>query len=279
MIRCDVGNLTLTQDKLFLIAGPCVLEDSAIGYEIACALKEITQKFAMPLIFKASYTKANRTSKAGYRGVGLHQGLAQMARIRQELQIPILSDVHEEAEVSSAAKVLDILQIPAFLCRQTALLEAAAATGKAINVKKGQFMAPWDMKYVVEKITAQGNHKIFLTERGASFGYNNLVVDIRSLPAMSKLGCFVVFDGTHSTQLPGGGKGETAGQREMVPFLVRAAVAAGCDGIFLEVHPEPAKSPSDRETIWPISQLPDLLEEIHAIRQALQNTFARRQGK
>lgn len=275
-ISFEVGHVKLAPDTLFLIAGPCVLEASNLGHEIACGLKEIAAKFSMPLIFKASYAKANRTSKDGYRGVGLAHGLEQMARIRQELGIPVLSDVHEEVEVAPAAEVLDVLQIPAFLCRQTGLLEVAAATGKAINVKKGQFMAPWDMKYAVEKISAQGNHKILLTERGASFGYNNLVVDIRSLPVMSKLGCLVVFDATHSTQLPGGGKGETAGQRDMVPYLVRAAVAAGCDGIFLEVHPEPSKSPSDRETIWPLAKLPELLEEVCAIRHSLQTVYAGR---
>lgn len=271
-VSFQIGKRQFNSQDFFLIAGPCVLEESQIGYEIACAVKEIAGRFNVPVIFKASYTKANRTSKDGYRGVGPKKGLAQLARIQAELDLPVLSDVHSEAEVLQAAEVLDVLQIPAFLCRQTELLEAAADTGKAINIKKGQFMAPWDMKHAVDKVVAMGNERIFLTERGAMFGYNNLVVDIRSFPIMSRFGCLVVFDGTHSTQLPGGGKGETAGQREMIPYLVRAAVAAGCHGLFLEVHPEPLKSPSDRESILPLKDLAGLLEEALAIRKALRQS-------
>lgn len=265
----NIGNQRIERGKLFLIAGPCVLENSNIGYEIACELKEITRKLDIPLIFKASYAKANRTSKKSYRGPGLQQGIEQMCRIKQELGIPVLSDVHSHDEVEPAAQILDVLQIPAFLCRQTHLIEKAAETGKAINIKKGQFMAPWDMKYAVEKVVESGNNQVFVTERGASFGYGNLVVDMRSFPIMSEFKCLVVFDGTHSNQLPGAGKGETAGNRAMVAPLVKAAVAVGCDGLFLEVHPQPEKSPSDRETIYPLAELPSLLEEVLAIRHAL----------
>lgn len=271
-VAFSVGKLHLNQEKIFLMAGPCVLEESSIGHEIACALKEITQRYQIPLIFKASYTKANRTSKDSFRGPGLTEGLRQLARIKEELDIPVLSDVHCQTEVAPAAEVLDILQIPAFLCRQTELIEAVASTGRAVNLKKGQFLAPWDMQYAVEKVVNSGNQRVFVTERGACFGYNNLIVDIRAFPIMAKFGCMVVFDGTHSTQLPGGGKGITAGQRDMLPYLVRASVAAGCDGLFLEVHPEPHKSPSDRETIFPLAQLPELLEEVLAIRRALKKS-------
>lgn len=186
--------------------------------------------------------------------------MEQLQRIRKELQVPVLSDIHCITELESACEVLDVFQIPAFLCRQTFLVEAVARTGKPINIKKGQFLSPWDMKHVVEKVTAQGNQRVLVTERGATFGYNNLVVDMRTFPVMSQLDCLVVFDGTHSTQLPGAGQGETGGQREMVPYLVKASVAAGCDGLFLEVHPRPEESPSDRNTIYPLGQLRCLLE-------------------
>jgi len=270
MISFPVGNIVLDQQHLFLIAGPCVLEESNIGYEIAGALKEITSVLKIPFIFKASYTKANRTSKSGYRGPGLERGLQQLARIRRDLGVPVLSDVHAETEVPAAGEVLDVLQIPAFLCRQTPLIEAAAQTGKAINLKKGQFLAPWDIKHGVEKVQSMGNDRVFVTERGVSFGYNNLVVDMRAFPIMRQLGCMVVFDGTHSTQLPSAGAGETGGQRDMTPPLVRAAVAAGCHGLFLEVHPNPAQSPSDRHSIYPLDQLTALLQQALAIYQIVQ---------
>ena len=252
------------------MAGPCVLENSEIGYDIACAAKEITQKLGINYIYKASYTKANRTSKQSYRGVGLQEGLKQLARIREELGVPVMSDIHGLEDVEEAAEVLDIIQIPAFLCRQTTLIEKAAQTGKAINLKKGQFMAPWDMKYAVEKVIGEGNNQVFVTERGAMYGYNNLVVDMRSFPIMAKFPCMVVYDGTHSTQLPGQGTGETAGQREMIPYLVRAAVATGCDGLFLEIHPKPADSPCDRACLLPLLQLEELLKDVLAIRNAIQ---------
>lgn len=243
-----------------MIAGPCVLENSNIGYEIAAALKEITEELHIPFIFKASYSKANRTSQKGYRGPGLEEGLAQLQKIQKELDVPVISDIHCITELDAACEVLDVLQIPAFLCRQTFLIEAVAQTGKAVNIKKGQFLAPWDMKHVVEKVTAQGNHRVLVTERGAMFGYNNLVVDMRTFPVMSQMDCLVVFDGTHSTQLPGAGQGETSGQREMVPYLVKSSVAAGCDGLFMEVHPRPEESPSDRSSIYPLDQVRSLLK-------------------
>ena len=264
----NVGQTQLSADQLFLLAGPCVLEESDIGYRIARELKSISQSLDIPLIFKASYHKANRTSKDSYRGPGIVEGLRQLAEIRHQLGIAVMTDVHEVAEVEQVAAVVDILQIPAFLCRQTSLIEAAAKTGKAVNVKKGQFLAPWDMQYVIEKIIACGNEKILVTERGASFGYNNLVVDCRNFPILSQYQCLVVFDGTHSTQLPGAGQGETAGQREMVPVLVKAAVAAGCHGLFLEVHPDPERSPSDRGSIFPLDQLLSLLQTARKIHQA-----------
>ena len=265
----SVGDYKLNRDQLFLMAGPCVLEESNIGYEIAAATKKIAQELQIPFIFKASYLKANRSSKDGFRGIGVEKGLEQLRCIKEELHLPIMTDVHDLSEVERVAKVVDIMQIPAFLCRQTYLIEAVAKTGRAVNIKKGQFMAPWDMKYAVEKVQAMGNHRIFLTERGSTFGYNNLVVDIRSIPVMSQYDCLVVFDGTHSAQLPGAGKGETSGQREMVPFLVKSAVAAGCHGIFLEVHPNPETSPSDKANIYPLDGLAALLKTALAIHKVV----------
>ena len=265
----NVGPTQLSAQKLFLLAGPCVLEESDLGYRIASELKKISQALDIPLIFKASYRKANRTSKDGYRGPGLREGLRQLAEIRQQLDIAVVTDVHEVAEIELVATVVDMLQIPAFLCRQTFLIEAAAKTGKPINLKKGQFLAPWDMQHAIEKILACDNRQILVSERGASFGYNNLVVDFRSIPILSQYQCLVVFDATHSTQLPGAGQGETAGQREMVPVLVKAAVAAGCHGLFLEVHPEPQRSPSDRGSIYPLNQLAHLLHTASKIYQAV----------
>jgi 2-dehydro-3-deoxyphosphooctonate aldolase (KDO 8-P synthase) len=195
--------------------------------------------------------------------------LEQLAKIKEELHLPILTDIHSIEEVEEVAKVADVLQIPAFLCRQTFLIEAAAKTGRVVNIKKGQFMAPWDMQYAVDKVLSQGNDQILLTERGAMFGYNNLVFDVRSLPIMAQYNCLVVFDGTHSAQLPGAGKGETSGQREMIPYLVKAAVATGCHGLFLEVHPHPEESPSDKANIYPLDQLSDLLKTALKIYKAV----------
>jgi 2-dehydro-3-deoxyphosphooctonate aldolase (KDO 8-P synthase) len=270
MTTVTVGNFQLGRGSLVMIAGPCVIEDAALTLEIAHTLKQYAQELSLPLIFKASYDKANRTSLASFRGPGLEKGLAILARVKEELGLPVLSDVHQVSEIGPAAEVLDVLQIPAFLCRQTDLLVAAAASGKAVNIKKGQFMAPWDMAQVLEKARSTGNSRIFLTERGTSLGYNNLVVDFRGLAIMRGLGCPVVLDVTHSVQLPGGEGSCSGGQREFVPLLARAGVAAGVDGIFLEVHPEPAQARCDGPNSLPLSEVPSLwrtLKAFHALMQ------------
>lgn len=254
-------------EPLALIAGPCVIESREICLRIAERLKRIAVEQQVPLIFKASYDKANRTSIRSYRGPGLAAGLEILAAVRDEYGLPLLSDVHSPAEASAAGETLDALQIPAFLCRQTDLLVAAAKTGKPVNIKKGQFMAPWDMAHVVEKLRSAGNEQCLLTERGSSFGYNNLVSDMRSIPIMQRLGCPVVFDATHSTQLPGGEQGVSGGQRGMAIPLALAAVAAGADALFLEVHEQPEKGLSDAATMLPLDWLPDLLHRARAIRE------------
>jgi 2-dehydro-3-deoxyphosphooctonate aldolase (KDO 8-P synthase) len=253
---------------LLLIAGPCVLESEALAREVAAALKEIAERFSVSLVFKSSFDKANRTSLDSFRGPGLEDGLKILADIRQDYQVPVVSDIHESHQVAAASDVLDMLQIPAFLCRQTDLLVAAAKTNKAINLKKGQFVSPWDMENAVNKIKASGNTNLLLCERGFSLGYNNLVVDMRSLPVMRSLGCPVIFDATHSVQLPGGAGGSSGGQREFVPPLARAAVAAGLDGIFMEVHPQPEKALCDGPNSMPLDQVESLLKtllKIHAV--------------
>jgi len=252
-----------------LIAGPCVIEDEATTYDIALFLKETTRRLGIPFIFKASYDKANRTSITSFRGPGLEKGLNILARIRSTLGVPVLSDVHQIPEVSPAADVLDIIQVPAFLCRQTDLLVEIAKTGKPINIKKGQFLAPWDMTHVVEKARSAGSRKIVLTERGVTFGYNNLVADLRSIVIMQRTGCPVIFDATHSVQLPGGAGGSSAGQREFAPVLARAAIAAGADGIFMEVHPEPDRALSDGPNSIPLTEVEPVLRRLKAIQQAL----------
>jgi len=254
---------------LVLIAGPCVVESENLVMETAHALKEITASLRIPLIFKSSYDKANRSSIQSFRGLGMEKGLAILEKVKKTFDIPLLSDIHLMEEVAPAAAILDVLQIPAFLCRQTDLLIAAAQTGKAVNVKKGQFLAPWDMKNIVDKIEHSGNSKILLTERGTSFGYNNLVTDMRSLPILSRLGYPVIFDATHSVQLPGGAGTTSSGQREFVPHLARAAVAVGCDGLFLEVHPDPDNAPSDGPNMLYLKDLSKLLEQVLRIRNSL----------
>jgi len=251
---------------LLLIAGPCVIEDPDLTRDIAARLKEATGKLGLPLIFKASYDKANRTSIEAYRGPGSKAGLAILADIKAELGIPIISDVHSVDEIPAAAEVLDVLQIPAFLCRQTDLIIAAARTGRWINIKKGQFLAPWDMANVVGKARSLGQRQILLTERGASFGYNNLVVDFRGIAIMQQTGCPVIFDATHSVQLPGGAGSSSAGQRDYAPVLARAAVAAGVDGIFMEVHPDPDKALCDGPNSLQLDTLEPVLEQLAAIR-------------
>lgn len=261
-----VGSVEFGNDRpIALIAGPCQLESRDHAFEMAAALKEIAQKAGMGLVYKTSFDKANRTSAAGVRGIGLEKSLPILADLRRSLGIPVLTDVHEREQCAAVAEAVDVLQIPAFLCRQTDLLVAAAQTGRVINVKKGQFLAPWDMKNVIAKIAGAGNRNILLTERGASFGYNTLVSDFRSLPIMAKLGAPVVFDATHSVQQPGGRGESTGGEREMVPFLARAASAVGCAAIFLETHQDPDRAPSDGPNMLRLSDLPQLLADLIAI--------------
>jgi 2-dehydro-3-deoxyphosphooctonate aldolase (KDO 8-P synthase) len=258
--------------RLFLIAGPCVIESREHAFFMASELKKITAAHGVPFVFKASYDKANRTSIKSFRGLGIKEGLKILGDVRQQLQVPVLSDVHEPPHCKPAGEVLDILQIPAFLSRQTDLIVAAAETGKIVNVKKGQFLAPWEMKNVVEKMREAGNQRLLLTERGVSFGYNNLVVDFRSFPIMQSFGCPVVFDVTHSLQLPGGQGQSSGGQPQYIPHFARAGVAAGVDGLFMEVHDNPAKALSDGPNALNLSLLPGLLEELVEIRKCLKKT-------
>lgn len=250
-----------------LIAGPCVLESEEMAMEVAGTLKEICDRLGISYVFKASFDKANRTSLDSFRGPGIDKGLEIMARVREAIGVPIISDIHAVDQVKPAAAVLDILQIPAFLSRQTDLLVAAGQSGKPISLKKGQFLSPWDMKHAVSKIKWGGNRNLLLTERGAMLGYNNLVVDMRSFPVMRAMGCPVIYDATHSVQLPGGAGGSSGGQREFIPFLARAAAGAGIDGIFMEVHPDPDSSLCDGPNSWPLAEIEPLLESILAIHR------------
>jgi len=246
----------------FVIAGPCVLENLDLALEVALRLAEIAARRSLTVIFKSSFDKANRSSLTSFRGPGLEQGLEWLNQIKERTGLPVVTDIHEPRQAGIVARVADVLQIPAFLCRQTDLLTAAGETGRIVNIKKGQFLAPWDMRPVVQKLRATDNGKIWLTERGASFGYNNLVVDYRSIPIMSELGHPVVFDATHAVQLPGGKGHASDGQRRFVPVLARAAVAAGCQGIFLEVHPRPEEALCDGPNSWPLDKLPALLDDL-----------------
>lgn len=269
-----VGNLTLggADAPLFLLAGPCVIESPGVLRQVAEVMVPLCKKLGVPYVFKASFDKANRSAASSYRGVLMDEGLAMLAAVRDEFGCPIVSDIHEAAQAEGAAEVLDLLQIPAFLCRQTDLLLAAARTGKAVNVKKGQFLAPWDMKNVVEKVTgknAGGNPKLMLTERGTSFGYNRLVSDMTSIPTMRAMGCPVIYDATHSVQQPGGLGTASGGNSRMIPTLARAAVAAGCDGLFLEVHPNPKAALSDGPNTLPLGEVEALLRSLIAIREAM----------
>ncbi len=252
-----------------LIAGPCVIESAALARETAARLKAIAENLSVPLVFKSSYDKANRTSLDSFRGPGIEEGLKILADIRREFDIPVISDVHDASQVDLAAEVLDIIQIPAFLCRQTDLLIAAAETKKPINLKKGQFMSPWDMENAVRKMKSTGNTSIILTERGFMLGYNNMVVDMRSFPVLRSLGCPVVYDATHSVQLPGGAGTSSGGQREFIPPLTRAAVAAGVDGLFMEVHPDPDHALCDGPNSLPLDQVEPLLKVLLRIHKAL----------
>ena len=261
--------VTVGGRSLFLIAGPCVIENRKHAFALARDARKVCEKLGIPFIFKASFDKANRSSVRSFRGPGLKKGLRILAEIKRELGVPVLSDVHETAQVEEAAEVLDVLQIPAFLCRQTDLLLAAAKTGKAVNIKKGQFLAPHDMRNAVEKIRSAGNSKILLTERGTMFGYNNLVVDVRSIPIMQGFGCPVVIDASHSVQKPGGRGASSGGDREFIPLIAKAAVAAGADGVFLEVHDNPDKALSDKDNSFPIKELEALCRTLLRIRAAL----------
>ena len=262
-----VGSVRIEPGRLALIAGPCVLEDDAMAEEIAQEVRKIATALGLPFVFKASFAKANRSSRESYRGPGASRGLASLARIRERVGVPVTSDVHETADVPEAARALDLLQIPAFLCRQTALLEAAGASGRPVHVKKGQFLDPASMGRVIEKVRAAGAPGVIVTERGTTFGYGDLVVDMRAIPTMARFGCPVFFDATHSVQRPGGV--ETGGQREFIPALARAAVAAGADGVFIETHPDPQRARSDRESQWPLADLEPLLRSLMKIHQSV----------
>ena len=245
---------------LFLIAGPCVVEDAALTQDIAGALKEMTGSLGIPFVFKASYDKANRSSRSSFRGPGIERGLRVLDEVRRRLRVPVLTDVHEDTPLAEVAAVVDVLQTPAFLCRQTNFIVNACSQGRPVNIKKGQFLSPWEMANVVEKARSTGNESIMVCERGFSFGYNNLVSDMRGLAVMRAFGAPVVFDATHSVQLPGGKGAVSGGQREFVPVLARAAVAAGVSGIFLETHPRPEQALSDGPNAWPLSRMRELLE-------------------
>jgi 2-dehydro-3-deoxyphosphooctonate aldolase (KDO 8-P synthase) len=258
-VRCGGGR------PFVLIAGPCVVENRDSALRHAEALRDLTSRLGIPFIYKSSYDKANRTSASSFRGLGMDEGLAVLAEVKRQTGVLVLTDVHAPEEVVAAAEVVDIVQIPAFLCRQTDLLLAAGRSGRVVNVKKGQFLAPWDMEHAAEKVASTGNRKILLTERGCSFGYNNLVSDFRSLPIMARIGYPVVYDATHSVQLPGGQGSMSGGQREFIAPLARAAVAVGVDGLFMEVHEEPARALSDSATVFPLAQLESLLRVLLAL--------------
>jgi 2-dehydro-3-deoxyphosphooctonate aldolase (KDO 8-P synthase) len=256
------------RQPFFLIAGPCAIETEKLALESAAELKRITGDLRIPFIYKSSFDKANRSSHKSARGVGIEEGLRILEKVKREIGVPVLTDVHEDTPIDEVAAVVDVLQTPAFLCRQTNFIQRVAAAGKPVNIKKGQFLAPWDMKHVVAKAQAVGNQQIMVCERGASFGYNNLVSDMRSLAVMRDTGCPVVFDATHSVQLPGGQGDSSGGQREFVPVLARAAVAVGVAGLFMETHPEPEKAFSDGPNAWPLGMMRGLLETLQALDKA-----------
>jgi len=263
--RVQIGGVAIGNGPLLLIAGPCVIESEGHAVGLARTIREIAARCGVPYVFKASYDKANRTSLSSFRGPGLAEGLRTLRRVREEVGVPVLTDIHEPAHAAPVAEVVDVLQIPAFLCRQTDLLVAAAQTGRVVNIKKGQFLAPSDMRHAAAKITAAGNDRVILTERGTSFGYHNLVVDMRSLPILRALGFPVIYDVTHSLQLPGGGDGVTAGQAEFIEPMARAGVAAGVDGVFMEVHERPEHAKSDAQNALRLDLLEALLSRLTAI--------------
>lgn len=266
MARIDLGSFQIGEGApLVLIAGPCVIESSEHALAVARAVREAAGAAGMPAIFKASFDKANRTSLRSFRGPGLEEGLRVLARVKERVGVPILTDIHEPSQAAAAAAVVDVLQIPAFLSRQTDLIVAAAKTGRVVNLKKGQFLAPSDMSHVIEKVTSSGNQRILVTERGFSFGYHNLVVDMRAFPMLRALGYPVIYDVTHSLQLPGGGDGVTAGQAQYIDSMAAAGVAAGVDGIFLEIHERPAQAQSDAQTVLRLDRLEPLLNRLAGI--------------
>jgi 2-dehydro-3-deoxyphosphooctonate aldolase (KDO 8-P synthase) len=266
------GHEVGAREPLFLIAGPCVIESPALTQEIAGRLKEITSRLGVPYIFKASYDKANRSSRTSFRGPGIEAGLKVLDDVRRAVGVPVLTDVHEDTPLAEVAAVVDVLQTPAFLCRQTNFIINAASQGKPVNIKKGQFLSPWEMKNVVDKARSTGNEHILVCERGFSFGYNNLVSDMRSLSVLRETGAPVVFDATHSVQLPGGLGSSSGGQREFIPVLARAAVAAGVAGIFMETHPRPEEALSDGPNAWPLSRMEALLTTLVELDRAVKKT-------
>ena len=263
----DIG----ISEPLFLIAGPCVIESADLTQHVAGRLKEITGRLGVPFVFKASFDKANRSSRASYRGPGLEQGLKILDGVRRAFAVPVLTDVHEDTPLDEVAAVVDVLQTPAFLCRQTNFILSVASHGKPVNIKKGQFLSPWEMRNVVDKARSTGNGQILVCERGFTFGYNNLISDMRSLEIMRGTGCPVVFDATHSVQLPGGHGSSSGGERQFVPVLARAAVAAGIAGLFMETHPEPAKALSDGPNAWPLDRMESLLSTLKSLDAAVKS--------
>ncbi len=257
---------------LFLIAGPCVVESEQLALDTAGELKAITDRLGIPFIYKSSFDKANRSSGESFRGPGLEEGLRVLAEVKRQIGVPVLTDVHEDTPLGDVAEVVDVLQTPAFLCRQTNFIRAVARQGRPVNIKKGQFLAPWDMVHVVAKARAEGNDRIMVCERGVSFGYNNLVSDMRSLAVMRETGCPVVYDATHSVQLPGGQGNSSGGQREFVPVLARAAVASGVSGLFMETHPQPEKALSDGPNSWPLDRIESLLETLMALDRMVKSS-------
>ena len=257
----EVGN----DRPFFLIAGPCVIESEALALSTAETLKKLTERLGLPFIYKSSFDKANRSSGASYRGPGIAEGLRILAKVKAEIGVPVITDVHEDTPLDEVASVVDVLQTPAFLCRQTNFIHNVCKQGLPVNIKKGQFLAPWDMRHVADKAKSTGNPQIMLCERGVSFGYNNLISDMRALAVMQETGCPVVFDATHSVQLPGGQGTSSGGQREFVPVLARAAVAVGVAGLFMETHPDPDRALSDGPNAWPLGKMPLLLEQLMAL--------------
>ena len=264
-----VGNVIFGKDNLGIIAGPCVIENRDHSLEMSYAIKEVSEDVGIPIIFKSSFDKANRTSIKSFRGPGIQEGMRILSDVKTETGLKVLTDIHSPDQAGLVSDVVDIIQIPAFLSRQTDLLIAAAKTGKPINIKKGQFLAPWDVEHIVKKVEESGSQNILLTDRGTQFGYNNLVADMRAIPLMKQFGYPVIFDATHSAQLPGGGGGHSSGMRDMIPTLARAAVAAGCNGVFMEVHNNVDKAKSDAATQWPLDKLATLLIELKKIHNSL----------